>query len=69
MEQPDVNNKPDKTEYELILQAMDDLDESMITYVDEFQSTDNPDKPFIFEYSHEMLTKQNSRYKRRYSEG
>lgn len=42
-----MNNKPDKTEYELILQAMDDLDESMITYVDEFQSTDNPDKPFI----------------------
>ena len=46
MEQPDVNNKLDKTEYELILQAMDDLDESMITYVDEFQSTNNPDKPF-----------------------
>lgn len=64
-----MNNKPDKTEYELILQAMDDLDESMITYVDEFQSTNNPDKPFIFEYSHEMLTHQNSRFKRRYSEG
>lgn len=41
-----MNNKPDKTEYELILQAMDDLDESMITYVDEFQSTNNADKPF-----------------------
>lgn len=40
-----MNNKPDKTEYELILQAMDDLDESMITYVDEFQSTNNTDKP------------------------
>lgn len=64
-----MNNKPDKTEYELILQAMDDLDESMITYVDEFQSTDNPDKPFRFEFSYEGLTQQNSRFKRRYSEG
>ncbi len=64
-----MNNKPDKTEYELILQAMDDLDESMITYVDEFQSTNNADKPFRFEYQYEELTQQNSRFKRRYSEG
>ena len=45
--------------------ALDDTVEPCEAAVAEFEDTDNPSKPFRFEYAHEALTESQTRFKRR----
>ena len=45
--------------------ALDNTVDSCEPPVEEFEDTEDPSKPFRFEYAHEALTESHTRFKRR----